>query len=93
MPVRSKYSNMLKLPDVDYLSKLCGEKRHEQSTVYDDFFAGFGLGSGSFATLDENWPVCGGFGLPRILILLFAIGYFVTRNHYTPEISREFRKR
>lgn len=62
-------------------------------SVYDDFFAGFGVGSGSFATLDENWPVCGGFGLPRILILLFAIGYFVTRNDYTPEISKEFRKR
>ncbi len=51
--------------------------RHEQSTAYDDFFAGFGFGSatGSFATLDENLPSCGGFGLPRILTLLFAIGY------------------
>jgi hypothetical protein len=35
-----------------------------------DFFAGFGFDrvSGNFATFDENSPVCGGFGFPRILI-------------------------
>src|ERR1700722_9112156 len=61
------------------------------STAYDDFFAGFGFGSatGSFATLDENLPVCGGLGLPRILMLLFVIGYFLSRSHHTPEISSE----
>jgi hypothetical protein len=66
--------------------------RYEQSTAYGDFFAGFGFGSatGSFATLDENVPVCGGFGLPRILMLLLAIAYLLLRNHSTPEISREF---
>jgi hypothetical protein len=56
--------------------------RHEQSIAYDDFFAGFGFTAGSFATLDENLPSCGGFGLPRILMLLFAIGYFLSRPKF-----------
>jgi hypothetical protein len=74
------------------LSSRRARLRHEQSIGYDDFFAGFGFGSatGSFATLDENLPSCGGFGLPRILILLFAIGYFLSCSHHTPEISSEF---
>jgi hypothetical protein len=73
-------------------SMAASRRRHEQSIAYDDFFAGFGFGSaaGYFATLDENFPSCGGFGLPRILILLFAIGYFLSRSHHTPEISSEF---
>jgi hypothetical protein len=50
--------------------------------AYDGFFAGFRSGSatGFFATLDENLPVWGGFGSPRILMLLFAIGYFLLRS-------------
>jgi hypothetical protein len=40
--------------------------------------------------LDENFPSCGGFGLPRILMLLFAIGYFLSHIHHTPEISSGF---
>src|ERR1039457_491260 len=64
-------------------------RRHEQSTAYYDFFAGFRFDSatGFFATLDENLPVCGGFGSPRILMLLFAIDYLLSHIHHTPEIS------
>src|ERR1039457_4471350 len=67
-------------------------RRHEQSTAYYDFFAGFRFGSatGFFATLDENLPVCGGFGSPRILTLLFAIDYLLSHIHHTPEISSGF---
>jgi hypothetical protein len=65
-------------------SGMNSRRRHEQSIAYDDFFAGFGFGSeaGSFATLDENLPSCGGFGFPRILMLLFAIGYFLSRPKF-----------
>src|ERR1700743_3459966 len=40
------------------------------STGYDDFFAGFKFGdaAGFFTTFEENLPVCGAFGSPRILI-------------------------
>lgn len=43
---------------------------------YDDFFSGFRVGSAAafFPAFDENFPVCGGFDFPRILILLVAIG-------------------
>jgi len=39
-------------------------------SAYDDFFTGFGFGcvTGAFTTFDENSPVCGGFGFPRILM-------------------------
>ena len=51
-----------------------------ENQLYGDFFAGFGFGfaTGSFVALDENFPVCGGFGFPRILTLLFATGYFLS---------------
>jgi hypothetical protein len=40
-------------------------------TAYDGFFAGFEFGdAGFFATFEENLPVCGGFGSPRILMRL-----------------------
>src|ERR1035441_9142405 len=52
-------------------------RRHEQPTAYDDFFPGFGFGFAAGLTLDENSPTCGGFGLPRILMLLFALGYLL----------------
>lgn len=38
------------------------------NAFYDVFFAGFGLVTGALTTFDENVPVCGGFGFPRILI-------------------------
>jgi hypothetical protein len=62
-------------------------RQHEQSTAYDDFFAGFGFGFATvcFATLDENIPSCGGFGLPRILILLL-----LSHINHTSEISSGF---
>jgi hypothetical protein len=38
--------------------------------LYTGFFAGFGFvcATGSFTIFDENSPVCGGFGFPRILM-------------------------
>ena len=54
-------------------SPLTGCRQKEcRSTSYDDFFAGFKFGdaAGFFATFEENLPVCGGFGSPRILIRL-----------------------
>ena len=54
-------------------SPLTGCRQKEcRSTTYDDFFSGFKFGdaAGFFATFEENLPVCGGFGSPRILIRL-----------------------
>jgi hypothetical protein len=38
------------------------------SSSYDGFFGGFGFVVGGFTTLDENSPIWGGFGFPRILM-------------------------
>jgi len=75
-------------PDVDpYLIKALQGKWHEhnQKRAYGDFFAGFrvGFATGSFTSFDENSPVCGGFGFPKILILLVAID-FLSWSHHRP---------
>ena len=45
-------------------------RRPLSNARYADFFAGFGFGcaTGDVTTFDENSPVCGGFGFPRILM-------------------------
>src|SRR5208282_1921407 len=45
---------------------------------YEDFFAGFGFGcaTGAFTTFEENSPVCGGFGFPRILITSLRSSFY-----------------
>lgn len=62
-----------------------GDQR-EQSTAYG-FFAGFRFGftTGFFTTLDENVPVCRGFGLPRILM-----SPFLSCGHHIPASALEF---